>query len=43
MMFWAVEITEVATTSIVMEIVQDSIGFIDGQASMKNGVDPSSV
>jgi hypothetical protein len=34
---------EVTTASAAMEIIQDSVSFIDGQTSMKNGVDPTSV
>jgi hypothetical protein len=34
---------EVATARSSMEIVQDSVSFVDGQTSTKNGVDPSFV
>jgi hypothetical protein len=31
----------VTTTSAAVEIVQDSVGFINGKTSPKNGVDPT--
>ena len=34
---------EVATTGTIVAIIQDSISFIDGQISTKNGVDPTSI
>jgi hypothetical protein len=34
---------EVTTASITMEIVQDSVFFVDGQTSMKDGFDPVSI
>jgi hypothetical protein len=34
---------EVTTTSVTMEIIQNSISFVDGQTSMEDGVDPSSI
>jgi hypothetical protein len=34
---------EVTTASAAMEIVQDSVSFVDGQTSMKDGVDPMSI
>jgi hypothetical protein len=33
----------VATASAAMEIIQDSVCFVDGQTSMEYGVDPTSV
>jgi hypothetical protein len=36
-------IREVTTASAAMEIIQDSVSFVDGQTSMKNGVDPMSI
>jgi hypothetical protein len=31
---------EVTTASTIVEIVQDSINFVDGKTSLKNGFDP---
>jgi hypothetical protein len=31
---------EVTTTSVIVAIVQDSINFIDGETSSKDGIDP---
>jgi hypothetical protein len=34
---------EVTTASATVEIIQNSVGFVDGQTSMEYGVDPSSI
>jgi hypothetical protein len=34
---------EVTTASIIVEIIQDSVSFVDGKTSSKDGIDPSSV
>jgi hypothetical protein len=34
---------EVTTASAVVEIIQDSVGFVDGKTSPKDGIDPASV
>jgi hypothetical protein len=33
----------VTTASVIVEIIQDSIGFIDGKTSSKDGINPASV
>jgi hypothetical protein len=35
--------SEVATAGVAMEIMQDSISFVDGQTSTEYGVDPMSI
>jgi hypothetical protein len=34
---------EVTPASVIVEIIQDSVGFVNGKTSPKNGVDPTSI
>jgi hypothetical protein len=34
---------EVTTASVIVAIIQDSVSFVDGKTSPKDGIDPESV